>query len=44
MFKTNEDIRDIFFGNISTLFKKKKDLYILTNDADVFAFKDIKKK
>ena len=43
MLKTNEDIRDIFFGNINKLFKKKKDLYILTNDADVFAFKDIKR-
>ena len=32
----NLDIRDIFFENIKKIFLKKKDFYILTNDADVF--------
>lgn len=39
----NKDIRDIFFKNINNYFKIDRDLYILTNDADVFALKDIKK-
>ena len=39
----NLDIRDIFFENIKKIFLKKKDFYILTNDADVFSLQQIKK-
>ena len=38
----NLDIRDIFFENIKKIFLKRKDFYILTNDADVFSLQQIK--
>ena len=37
-----QDIRDVFFNNIKKLFIKNNNFYILTNDADVFAFQQIK--
>ena len=40
--KKNSDIRDIFFENIKKKFKKDKNFYILTNDADVHALRDLK--
>lgn len=42
MNKLNKDIRDIFFENVKKNFIKNKKNYILTNDADVFALKEIK--
>ena len=36
------DIRDVFFQNIKKIFKKDKNFYILTNDADVYALRDVK--
>ena len=38
------DIRDVFFQNIKKIFKKDKNFYILTNDADVYALRDVKKQ
>jgi transketolase len=38
----NKDVRDIFFENVKNDFLKYKKNYILTNDADVFALKEIK--
>jgi transketolase len=37
------DVRDVFFNNIKKKFLINKKFYILTNDADVFALKSIKK-
>lgn len=37
------DVRDIFFNNIKKKFIIDKKIYILTNDADVFALKSLKK-
>jgi transketolase len=37
------DVRDIFFNNIKKKFIKNKKFYILTNDADVFALKSLRK-
>lgn len=37
-----QDIRDIFFNNIKKKFKKDKNFYILTNDADVHALRDLR--
>lgn len=37
------DVRDVFFNNIKKKFLIDKKFYILTNDADVFALKSIKK-
>ena len=37
--KNTQDIRDIFFNNIKNIFKKDKNFYILTNDADVHALR-----
>lgn len=37
------DVRDIFFDNIKKKFLKSKKFYILTNDADVFSLKSIRK-
>jgi transketolase len=37
------DVRDVFFNNIKEKFKINKKFYILTNDADVFALKSLKK-
>ena len=34
-----QDIRDIFFNNIKNIFKKNKNFYLLTNDADVHALR-----
>lgn len=34
-----QDIRDIFFNNVKNTFKKDKNFYILTNDADVHALR-----
>lgn len=37
------DVRDVFFNNIKKKFIIDKKFYILTNDADVFALKSLKK-
>ena len=37
------DVRDVFFNNIKKKFINNKSLYILTNDADVFALKSLRK-
>lgn len=37
------DVRDIFFNNIKKKFLNNKKYYILTNDADVFALKSLRK-
>jgi len=37
------DVRDIFFTNIKKNFIKNRKYYILTNDADVFALKSLRK-
>jgi len=37
------DVRDIFFNNIKKKFLKNKKFYILTNDADVFSLKSLRK-
>ena len=39
----NGDVRDIFFENIKKNFLKNKKNFILTNDADVFALKKVRK-
>lgn len=39
----NLDIRDIFFDNIKKKFLQNKKYYILTNDADVFSLKSLRK-
>ena len=38
-----QDIRDIFFNNIKKTFLSDINYYILTNDADVFALKSLRK-
>lgn len=43
MNKFQGDVRDIFFNNIKRKFIKNKKLYILTNDADVFSLKSLRK-
>ena len=40
-FIMNKDIRDIFFDNIRSKFIKNKNIFILTNDADVFSLKRV---
>jgi transketolase len=40
--KNVKDIRDIFFNNIKDLFKRDSSFYILTNDADVHALKNLR--
>ena len=42
--KFTQDIRDIFFNNIRKTFKKNKNFYILTNDADVHALRVLRKE
>tara|TARA_B100000959_G_C14876361_1_gene580590 strand:+ start:149 stop:1066 length:918 start_codon:yes stop_codon:yes gene_type:complete len=42
--KKKQDIRDIFFDNIKSIFLKNKNFYICTNDADVFSLNKIKQK
>ena len=37
------DVRDIFFNNIKKKFLKNKKFYILTNDADVFSLKSLRR-
>ena len=37
------DIRDIFFENIKKKFLTNKNYFILTNDADVFSLKSLRK-
>ena len=37
------DIRDIFFENIKRKFLNNKNYFILTNDADVFSLKSLRK-
>ena len=39
----NGDVRDIFFENVKKHFLKNKKNFILTNDADVFALKKVRK-
>lgn len=38
-----KDIRDIFFDNIKNTFLRKKNIFILTNDADIYSLQKIKK-
>ena len=40
--KNVKEIRDIFFNNIKDLFKRDSSFYILTNDADVHALKNLR--
>ena len=42
-FIMNKDIRDIFFDNIRSKFIKNNNIFILTNDADVFSLKKSRK-
>tara|TARA_B100000575_G_C22993228_1_gene572604 strand:- start:50 stop:970 length:921 start_codon:yes stop_codon:yes gene_type:complete len=43
MNKLNSDIRDIFFDNIKKKFLKNKKYFLLTNDADVYSLKSLRK-
>ena len=38
----SHDIRDVFFNNVKKIFLKNKRNYILTNDSDVFALKNLR--